>query len=96
MNTCVMCGETIPEGGKTCPACNHQVKAKLEWEQVAFYDWEATVPNGCFRVWKEGRVWKGRYWSNDKKILCFLRKQRNVRAMKDACEKYYFEVISAA
>lgn len=64
----------------------------MKWEQVAFCDWEAKGKNGDFRVWKDGRVWKGRYRSESKQYTFFLPPQKSVRAMKALCEdNFYWE-----
>ncbi len=90
--TCVRCGGTIPEGRQVCPACEIPNKVKMEWVQVAYCDWEAKGSEGDFRVWKDGRVWKGRYRAADKKRLFFLPPKKSVKEMKELCEdNYYWE-----
>ena len=49
----------------------------MKWVQVAFCDWEAKGSAGDFRVWKDGKVWKGRYRSTDKKYSFFLPQQKD-------------------
>jgi hypothetical protein len=64
----------------------------MEWQQVAFCDWEAKGAAGDFRVWKDGRVWKGRYRSENGQYTFFLPAQKTVRKMKELCEdNYYWE-----
>lgn len=91
-NKCVSCGAIIPEGRQVCPNCEAPSKARMKWVQVAFCDWEAKGSEGDFRVWKDGRVWKGRYRSSDKKRLFFLPTQKTEKKMKALCEdNYYWE-----
>lgn len=88
--TCVSCGATIPEGRQVCPACEKPSKPRMKWVQVGFCDWEAKGVNGDFRVWKDGRIWKGRYRSTDKKQQFFLPSKSSVKEMKAVCEDNYF------
>ena len=89
---CISCGADIPESMQACPACETAIKKPMEWVQIAFCDWEAKGADGDFRVWKDGRVWKGRYRSNDKTYTFFLPPQRSARKMKDMCEdNHYWE-----
>ena len=90
--TRVSCGAVIPEGRQACPNCEAVVKKRMKWVQVATYDWEAKGSAGDFRVWKDGRVWRGRYRSANKQYSFFLPVQQSVRAMKSLCEdNYYWE-----
>ena len=59
---------------------------QMKWEHIAFCDWEAKGARGDFRVWKDGKVWKGRYRSADNLHLLFLPVQKSVKAIKKLCE----------
>jgi hypothetical protein len=62
----------------------------MKWKQVAFCDWEAKGANGDFRVWKDGRVWKGRYRNATKTYTFFLPPQPTAKAIKNLCEQNYY------
>ena len=89
-NNCVVCGATIPEGLQVCPNCEKKEIIRMKWEQVAFCDWEAKGSEGDFRVWKDGKVWKGRYRSADKNKLFFLPIQKSEKAIKKLCEENHY------
>lgn len=92
MENCISCGAIIPEGRQVCPNCETAKKVVMKWVQVAFCDWEAKGANGDFRVWKDGRVWKGRYRSENKQYTFFLPVRKSVKEMKALCEdNYYWE-----
>ena len=89
-NHCISCYAVIPEGRLHCPNCESGEKVSMEWNQVAFCDWEAKGRFGDFRIWKDGRVWKGRYRSADEQKLFFLPVQKSEKAMKKICEENHY------
>ena len=67
----------------------------MKWIRLDNGDWQAQGKEGDFRVWKDGKVWKGRYRSKDEKKLFFLPIQNNVKKMKAVCEaNFYWEDTS--
>lgn len=87
---CVMCDSVIPEGRQVCPICEKAIKPRMQWVQVAFCDWEAKGSEGDFRVWKDGRIWRGRYRSVDHKKHFFLPSRKTEKEMKNLCEDNFF------
>ncbi len=64
----------------------------MKWKQIAFCKWQAKGNEGDFLVWKDGRVWKARYRSEDKQYTFFLPIKRSLREIKNLCEdNYYWE-----
>ena len=84
---CISCGSEIPEGRSHCPNCEYGRIFVMEWDQVAFCDWEAKGRFGDFRVWKDSRVWKGRYRSKSGQCTFFFPEQKSLRKMKTICEQ---------
>lgn len=86
-NNCVVCGVVIPEGLQVCPNCEKQEIIRMKWEQIAFCNWKAAGKSGTFRVWKEGKVWKGTYRSTNGQHTCFFKEQKSLRKIQTLCEQ---------
>ena len=60
------------------------------WEEVAFCQWQAVGKNGTFFIWKDGRVWQGKYRNKEQQITAFLSEEKSLKAIKSACENHKY------
>ena len=62
----------------------------MKWSKKANGDFEALGFRGDFLLWKDGRKWRGRYRSKDKRRHFFMAPQGKLADMKRLCESNHY------
>lgn len=62
----------------------------MKWERLKNGDYQAVGMEGDFLVWREGKMWRGRYWSNDRVIHFLLPKKPTLTEAKAQCESNHY------
>lgn len=63
---------------------------KMKWIRNSMGDWQAIGINGDFLVWKEGTLWRARYWNNKRTVHFLFPKKATVSEAKKQCEQNHY------
>ena len=58
----------------------------MKWIRLPSGDHQAIGRNGDYLVWREGKLWRSRYWNNERTIHFLLPRKPTLTEAKAQCE----------